>query len=152
MFLCSFLCFCSARFVWATSHKLWRTPSVCNTEHPNMSHKRPAGDLDSTEEVVKTARVSSPKSTSSASASKVPERRVCPFLDTINRKRLDFDLTKQCSVSLLKQNVYVCLVCGGYFQGRGRNTHANSHSFQMGHHVRLCLQLPAPVPNRTRRI
>ena len=66
-----------------------------------------------------------------------PGRRICPFLDTINRKRLDFDLSKQCSVSLLKQNVYVCLICGGYFQGRGKNTHANSHSFQMGHHVRI---------------
>jgi hypothetical protein len=66
--------------------------------------------------------------------------RTCPFLDTINRKRLDFDLAKQCSVSLVKQNVYVCLVCGGYFQGRGRHTHANSHSFQMGHHVFINLR------------
>ena len=78
--------------------------------------------------------------TSGSSAGANKEWRVCPYLDTINRRRLDFDLTKQCSVSLLKQNVYVCLICGGYFQGRGRDTHANSHSFQAGHHVFINLR------------
>ncbi|CAN0160953.1 unnamed protein product, partial [Phaeothamnion confervicola] len=40
-----------------------------------------------------------------------------------------------CSVSLSNQNVYCCLVCGKYFQGRGRNTHAYTHSVQHSHHV-----------------
>jgi len=91
------------------------TATAVKTEHPRSNRS------------VKTEPVKLPE----------PGRRICPFLDTINRKRLDFDLSKQCSVSLLKQNVYVCLICGGYFQGRGKNTHANSHSFQMGHHVRI---------------
>lgn len=119
-----------------------------------MSTKRKAGEVDisltnkgaekvsrvdSTSTKASAQKLDEPATISTPTTSSEPERRICPFLDTINRKRLDFDLTKQCSVSLVQQNVYVCLVCGGYFQGRGRNTHANSHSFQMGHHVRLFL-------------
>lgn len=44
--------------------------------------------------------------------------RHCPYLDTINRGVLDFDFEKLCSVSLSKINVYACLVCGKYFQGK----------------------------------
>ena len=44
--------------------------------------------------------------------------RHCPYLDTINRGVLDFDFEKLCSISLSKINVYACLVCGKYFQGR----------------------------------
>lgn len=44
--------------------------------------------------------------------------RSCPYLDTINRGVLDFDFEKLCSVSLSKINVYACLVCGKYFQGK----------------------------------
>ena len=59
----------------------------------------------------------------------------CPYLDTINRNVLDFDFEKVCSVSLTNLNVYSCLVCGRFFQGRGKNTHCFTHSVQMGHHV-----------------
>ena len=59
----------------------------------------------------------------------------CPYLDTINRNVLDFDFEKVCSVSLTNLNVYACLVCGRFFQGRGKNTHCYTHSVQMGHHV-----------------
>jgi len=44
--------------------------------------------------------------------------RLCPYLDTINRQVLDFDFEKLCSVSLSRINVYACLVCGKYFQGK----------------------------------
>ena len=67
-------------------------------------------------------------------------RRDCPYLDTIQRDKLDFDFEKLCSVSLSNLNVYVCLVCGKYFQGRGPNTHAYTHSVQEGHHVFLNVQ------------
>lgn len=67
-------------------------------------------------------------------------RRNCPYLDTINRNVLDFDFEKLCSVSLSRINVYACLVCGKYFQGRGTNTHAYTHSVQVSHHVFLNLQ------------
>lgn len=43
--------------------------------------------------------------------------RSCPYLDTIDRSVLDFDFEKLCSISLLNNNVYACLVCGKYFQG-----------------------------------
>ncbi|KFM79751.1 U4/U6.U5 tri-snRNP-associated protein 2, partial [Stegodyphus mimosarum] len=66
--------------------------------------------------------------------------RNCPYLDTINRNVLDFDFEKLCSVSISRINVYACLVCGKYFQGRGTNTHAYMHSVQAGHHVFLNLQ------------
>ena len=59
----------------------------------------------------------------------------CPYLDTVQRQFIDFDFEKVCSVSLSNLNVYACLVCGKFFQGRGRNTHAFTHSVQMGHHV-----------------
>ncbi|XP_064113183.1 ubiquitin carboxyl-terminal hydrolase 39-like [Macrobrachium nipponense] len=53
---------------------------------------------------------------------------------------LDFDFEKLCSVSLSRINVYACLVCGKYFQGRGPNTHAYTHSVSDGHRVYLNLQ------------
>lgn len=94
-----------------------------------------------------------------------PMSRNCPYLDTINRlvasydsrgcrKKLcllhpvtfflhsavlDFDFEKLCSVSLSHLNVYACLVCGRYFQGRGNNTHAYTHSVEQSHHVFLNL-------------
>ncbi|KAF1766936.1 hypothetical protein GCK72_006894 [Caenorhabditis remanei] len=66
--------------------------------------------------------------------------RTCPYLDTIDRSVLDFDFEKQCSVSLSHQNVYACMVCGKYFQGRGTNTHAYTHALETDHHVFLNLQ------------
>ncbi|CAI5463932.1 unnamed protein product [Closterium sp. Yama58-4] len=62
-------------------------------------------------------------------------RRECPYLDTVNRQLLDFDFEKFCSVSLSNLNVYGCLVCGKYFQGRARSSHAVTHSVDAGHHV-----------------
>eukprot|EP01102_Stenamoeba_stenopodia_P000694 TRINITY_DN10643_c0_g1_i1.p1 TRINITY_DN10643_c0_g1~~TRINITY_DN10643_c0_g1_i1.p1 ORF type:complete len:500 (-),score=105.02 TRINITY_DN10643_c0_g1_i1:4-1503(-) len=60
---------------------------------------------------------------------------MCPYLDTINRSMLDFDFEKVCSVTLLNLNVYACLVCGKYYQGRGKNSPAHFHSLQANHHV-----------------
>lgn len=62
-------------------------------------------------------------------------RRKCPYLDTIDRQALDFDSEKLCSVTLTNMNVYVCLVCGKYFQGRGKATPAYTHSVQAAHFV-----------------
>lgn len=63
------------------------------------------------------------------------EMTTCPYLDTIDRKVLDFDFEKNCSVSLSNLNVYACLVCGKYYQGRGKKTHAYTHSLEADHHV-----------------
>ena len=57
------------------------------------------------------------------------------YLDTINRSLLDFDFEKLCSVSLSNINVYACLVCGKYYQGRGPQSHAYFHALEVGHHV-----------------
>lgn len=43
------------------------------------------------------------------------------------------------SISLSHMNVYCCLVCSKYFQGRGKGTHAHVHSLDYGHHVFLNL-------------
>ncbi len=67
-------------------------------------------------------------------------RRKCPYLDTISRQKLDFDQMKVCSVTLSNMNVYACLVCGKYFQGRGKFTPAYTHSVQAGHFVWINLQ------------
>ncbi|CAE1313444.1 USP39 [Acanthosepion pharaonis] len=74
------------------------------------------------------------------SVNQVDRSRSCPYLDTINRSVLDFDFEKLCSVSLSHINVYACLVCGKYFQGRGTKSHAYTHSVQDGHRVYLNLQ------------
>ncbi|KAH9968690.1 hypothetical protein BC827DRAFT_1164837 [Russula dissimulans] len=62
------------------------------------------------------------------------------YLDTVNRAALDFDFEKVCSVSLSNINVYGCLVCGKYFQGRGRNSYAYAHSIHDDHHVFINLE------------
>ncbi|PAV22133.1 spindle pole body [Pyrrhoderma noxium] len=62
------------------------------------------------------------------------------YLDTVNRAALDFDFEKLCSVCLSNINIYGCLVCGKYFQGRGRNSYAYAHSIHDDHHVFINLE------------
>ncbi|KOS19102.1 putative mRNA-splicing protein [Escovopsis weberi] len=62
------------------------------------------------------------------------------YLDTIDRNVLDFDFEKLCSVSLSNINVYACLVCGRYYQGRGVRSHAYFHSVDEDHHVFINLE------------
>jgi U4/U6.U5 tri-snRNP-associated protein 2 len=70
----------------------------------------------------------------------VVERMKCPYLDTINRQILDFDCEKLCSQTLTNRNVYACLVCGKYFEGRGKSTPAYTHSLQFNHYVFMNLE------------
>ncbi|XP_015764164.1 PREDICTED: U4/U6.U5 tri-snRNP-associated protein 2-like [Acropora digitifera] len=94
--------------------------------------KRPLVENYSDEEEEEEARIKEERSEY--------QSRHCPYLDTIDRHVLDFDFEKLCSVSLSHINVYACLVCGKYFQGRGRRSHAYTHSVQVGHHVFLNLR------------
>ncbi|KXJ92731.1 hypothetical protein Micbo1qcDRAFT_50655 [Microdochium bolleyi] len=78
---------------------------------------------------------------------KAPIRQAAPtagyddlYLDTIDRNVLDFDFEKLCSISLSNINVYACLVCGKYFQGRGPKSHAYFHALEEGHHVFINMQ------------
>ena len=57
------------------------------------------------------------------------------YLDTIDRSTLDFDFEKLCSITLSNINIYACLVCGRYFQGRGPKSQAYFHALQENHHV-----------------
>lgn len=57
------------------------------------------------------------------------------YLDTIKRSVLDFDFEKLCSVTLSNINVYACLICGKYFQGRGPKSQAYFHALEESHHV-----------------
>lgn len=71
---------------------------------------------------------------SSAKKTRVSEPSYA-FLETVDRKRLDFDAEKACSVTLSTLNVYCCLVCGRYLQGRRANSPAFLHSVNDNHHV-----------------
>ncbi|KAG0148058.1 hypothetical protein CROQUDRAFT_655439 [Cronartium quercuum f. sp. fusiforme G11] len=62
------------------------------------------------------------------------------YLDTVNRDMLDFDFERLCSVTLSNINIYACLVCGKYFQGRSRTSPAYAHSIGCDHHVFINLQ------------
>ena len=62
------------------------------------------------------------------------------YLDTINRTVLDFDFEKLCSVTLSNINVYACLVCGRYFQGRGPKSQAYFHALEDSHHVYINME------------
>lgn len=62
------------------------------------------------------------------------------YLDTINRSLLDFDFEKLCSVTLSNINVYACLVCGKYYQGRGLKSQAYFHALEEGHHVYINME------------
>ena len=62
------------------------------------------------------------------------------YLDTIDRSVLDFDFEKLCSVTLSNINVYACLICGKYYQGRGPKSHAYYHALEVGHHVYVNMQ------------
>lgn len=78
---------------------------------------------------------------------KAPIRQAAPtegyddlYLDTIDRNVLDFDFEKLCSISLSNINVYACLVCGKYFQGRGPKSHAYFHALDEDHHVYINME------------
>ncbi|KGG52836.1 ubiquitin thiolesterase [Mitosporidium daphniae] len=64
----------------------------------------------------------------------------CPYLASVDRARLDFDFERICSVTLSNFNIYGCLVCGKYFQGRNRSSPAYFHSLNDDHHVFINLQ------------
>ncbi|KAI8456807.1 hypothetical protein BY996DRAFT_6946662 [Phakopsora pachyrhizi] len=61
------------------------------------------------------------------------------YLDTVNRDMLDFDFERLCSVTLSNINIYACLVCGKYFQGRSKTSPAYAHSIGEDHHVYINL-------------
>jgi U4/U6.U5 tri-snRNP-associated protein 2 len=62
--------------------------------------------------------------------------QTCPYLDTVQRSLLDFDLEPACSITLeTGPHIYGCLVCGKFFRGRGRQTPAYTHAVEESHFV-----------------
>lgn len=65
----------------------------------------------------------------------------CPYLDTIHRELLDFDMEPSCCVTLeAGPHVYACLVCGKFYRGRGPQTPAYLHAVDEGHYCFVHLQ------------
>lgn len=89
--------------------------------------------IDSKEDILSdVVTVGEPNASAVNFAVKKEDRMKCPYLDTVNRQLLDFDMEKVCSVTLSNLNVYCCLICGKYFQGRGKSTPAYTHSVASG--------------------
>ncbi|KAG2386041.1 hypothetical protein C9374_003190 [Naegleria lovaniensis] len=81
-----------------------------------------------------------PKRTKPSKGSLIDERSYhCPYLDSINRKVLDFDFEKECCETLSNTNVYCCLVDGKFFKGKGETTPAFIHALNEGHHIFMSL-------------
>ncbi|AGO13873.1 AaceriAGR007Cp [[Ashbya] aceris (nom. inval.)] len=57
------------------------------------------------------------------------------LLQTIEKKRLDFYSEKVCSVTLSTIDVYSCLTCGKYLQGRNEGSPAFKHSIEVSHRL-----------------
>ena len=73
-------------------------------------------------------------SSSTTTAQKTEPNQQCPYLDTITRTLLDFDLPISCSVTLSSgPHIYACLVCGQYFRGKGWSTPAHTHAMECNH-------------------
>ncbi|KAK4127779.1 cysteine proteinase [Parathielavia appendiculata] len=116
------------------------TPASANEigdEHPTPAHENGAAeDGDGAEDVEEA------EEDKEDAEEKAPIRQSAPtagyddlYLDTIDRNVLDFDFEKLCSVTLSNINVYACLVCGKYYQGRGPKSHAYFHALDEDHHV-----------------
>ncbi|KAK3378427.1 hypothetical protein B0H63DRAFT_418387 [Podospora didyma] len=108
--------------------------------HSNLSYESPENGLDKMES--DGAEEEQDDDFVDVVNEKAPIRQAAPtagyddlYLDTIDRNVLDFDFEKLCSTSLSNINVYACLTCGKYFQGRGPNSHAYFHALEEDHHV-----------------
>ena len=84
---------------------------------------------------VKRVKAESPLVKAEPTTAAIPPSSDCPYLDTINRRLLDFDAERVCSVSNSNLHIYACLVCGRYFQGRSPQSHAYNHAATASHHL-----------------
>lgn len=57
------------------------------------------------------------------------------YLDTINKKILNFDMPLECCMTLATTNVHICLVCNKYLQGASINSPAYMHAVDTNHHI-----------------
>lgn len=59
----------------------------------------------------------------------------CPYINTIRKDVLDFDLFYQCAICLSEENIYCCLVCGRFLEGIGCESHAYTHALENEHYL-----------------
>lgn len=104
----------------------------------NKRKKKASEEEEEDDDVSRVVKVATRKTGPSAT-----QQTACPYLDTIATTNLDFDFERKCSVSLSPVHVYACLVCGKYFSGRGKNTHAYKHALENGHHMFMHLETAA---------
>lgn len=92
---------------------------------------------NSTEHLVTRKRKQAPTATASSDVvDDSANTSSCPYLDTVQRSLLDFDLEPTCSITLeTGPHIYGCLVCGKFFRGRGRQTPAYTHAVEESHFV-----------------
>jgi len=96
--------------------------------------KRSAADSNETSVPGAQKRARVDESNGSASSQSTSS---CPYLAFVDRKALDFELARRCSVSMATSNVHMCLVCGKYVQGRGKESPAFRHSLETDHYLYL---------------
>ncbi|KAG9012701.1 hypothetical protein FRB90_006516 [Tulasnella sp. 427] len=77
-----------------------------------------------------------------AEAEDDPSRRSDLYLDTASPTLSSFFSSKLVLIKVHSSNinVYGCLVCGKYFQGRGKSSYAYAHSIHEDHHVFINLE------------
>ncbi len=126
-------------------------PTASNGHRPEVDERDgnnilAAADYEG-EELKEDALLGDPEEEENESAFSTTSRQAAPlegykdlYLDTINRSVLDFDFEKLCSVTLSNINVYACLACGKYYQGRGPKSHAYFHALEVVHHVYVNMQ------------
>ena len=69
----------------------------------------------------------------------IKRKTISNYLQTIDRTVLDFDKEKICCKTLSTTQIYCCLVCGKYFQGKSKGTPAYNHSLEENHHIFMSL-------------
>ena len=108
-----------------------RSLASSNDDHPRSS-KQARKNLSPSS--------SSSSSTTTTTSALTPN---CPFLDTVRRNVLDFDVPHICKTTLSNQNVYACLVCGQFYRGRGAKSPAFIHALNESHFVFMKLDTGA---------
>lgn len=108
------------------------------TQRPRRTTASEAGPA--IDDAVTSVAAGPPAPASTVTQASQPQQYSTLYLDTVSRERLDFDMERVCSVTLTDRNIYCCLVCGQYFQGRGKTTPAYTHALQSDHRVFLNLE------------
>lgn len=106
--------------------------------HPSVNMKRSSSSLDANPtnpKERKTATTTSTTTTTATTATSSSLSTNCPYLDTVRRNVLDFDVPHICKTSLSDQNVYACLVCGQFYRGRSSKSPAFIHAVNESHFV-----------------